>query len=570
MKKILSAVCSAFIMNSFFYLNNISNIFAEDFIQQAENCELIGCSVENYGLGYEGNGYVKFTNSIGDGINYSINGEEKYSDITIRYSQGSEADQTLSLFVNSKFVQKVNFPSTDEWDTSWSSVKVPVYLSEGNNNIELKYTEGDGIVDIDYIQHEERTNSIKMVIIPHEDDEIFSFCGSIQNMLENGDDVKVVLLTNGDYYSTQIGKDRLMESVEALKCLDFPKEKIIALGYGDSIISDLYDASPDTIIPVSNGYHSNDKTYGNYENNIYDYHKVQTGSEASYTRYNLVSDLENVISVNMPSEIYTTSFYDGHADHSATYKFVEEAIDNIRETQKYTPLLHESIVHGDDSENPWPEQYSSYDPAPEAIPFTNPFPNNDRPLYWENVTKINLTPNMLENKYTAISKYVSQMSWPDFNYSFYKSDEFYWTRNYANIAPYATIEVSSDTPDTGQVKEKVADRIVAGYDMNISEYYEWAANDETVGAWIKLEFDESHAVNKIVLNDRVTTVDNIVSARLDFSDGSSIIVSDIPANGTDCIVDFDTKNITWVKLTVLEATGYNVGLTEFQIIEAQE
>ena len=113
-------------------LNNISNIFAEDFIQQAENCELIGCSVENYGLGYEGNGYVKFTNSIGDGINYSINGEEKYSDITIRYSQGSEADQTLSLFVNSKFVQKVNFPSTDEWDTSWSSVKVPVYLSEQN------------------------------------------------------------------------------------------------------------------------------------------------------------------------------------------------------------------------------------------------------------------------------------------------------------------------------------------------------------------------------------------------------------------------------------------------------
>ena len=163
-------------------------------------------------------------------------------------------------------------------------------MSEGNNNIELKYTEGDGIVDIDYIQHEERTNSIKMVImgitcftaclnfmiiiyivfiisicfiigmitignryiqheertnsikmviIPHEDDEIFSFCGSIQNMLENGDDVKVVLLTNGDYYSTQIGKDRLMESVEALKCLDFPKEKIIALGYGDSIISDM-------------------------------------------------------------------------------------------------------------------------------------------------------------------------------------------------------------------------------------------------------------------------------------------------------------------------------------------
>lgn len=47
-----------------------------------------------------------------------------------------------------------------------------------------------------------------------------------------------------------------------------------------------------------------------------------------------------------------------------------------------------------------------------------------------------------------------------------------------------------------------------------------------------------------------------------------MLVTDIPVNGTDCVVSFAPKNITWVRLTVISATGYNVGLTEFQVIEA--
>lgn len=408
---------------------------------QAESCTLTGCSVGNYGSGFCGTGYVEYINQLGDGIEFNVSCFSAYSDyitLVIAYSQGHSTDQTLSLFVDSKFVQKINFEPTGSWDITWDTVNVPIYAA-GSGSVELKYMDGDGDVDIDQIVYYPFMNETKLVIVPHEDDEILGFCGSIYNMINDGNDVKVVLMTNGDWNilngsHTNMGRTRIRETVDALVSLGVPKENVIVLGYSDGILFDLYYGNNFTPPNKQSQTYGDDVLYG-----IYDYHMMQTGSHATYTRSNLLSDLVNVLAANHPTEIYTTSSYDTHSDHSSTYLFVSEAISisNISPLfSNLTPLLHETIIHGDESD--WPPQYTNYSPTPPTpTPFTNPFTRINPPLNFNNATKIQMTSDMLSAKYNAIGMFNSQnniLGFSAFNYAFYRSDEFYWTYNYATMS----------------------------------------------------------------------------------------------------------------------------------------
>lgn len=299
---------------------------------------------------------------------------------------------------------------------------------------------------------------------------------------------------------------------------------------------------------------------------IYDYHTLNTGSAAEYRRSSLINDIYNILDTFRPQTIFVTSEFDNHNDHKAVYKFVNEEILQLKSDKNYRPILNESVVHGENDAS-WPTRIDINNPV--AVPFTNPFPSNNVPLYWNNAKKIQLSNVMLQHKFAAIGAYASQnLHWSDYNYSFYKSDEFYWTKNYKNIAGEATITVSSENISTGQVKENAVDGYIAGYDMDQQCYHnEWVTNGELNGAWIQLDFNETRSINQIILNDRVTTVDNVKQVLLSFSDNSSFIVYDIPSDGTDKVINFNTKNVSWVKVTVISAEGYNAGLTEIQIME---
>lgn len=409
---------------------------------QAESCTLTGCSVGTYGSGYHETGYVEYINQLGDGIEFNVSNFSSFSDyvtLVITYSQGHSTDQTLSLFVDSKFVQKINFEPTGAWDTTWAIAHVPIYAA-GSGSVELKYANGDGDVDIDQIVYYPFTNETKLVIVPHEDDEILGFCGSIYNMLNNGNNVLVVLMTNGDWNTlnnshTDMGRTRIRETVDALVSIGVSKENIIVLGYSDGILSDLYNNISPTPPNGQSQTYGDDVLYG-----IYDYHLIQTGSHASYTRANILSDLVNILTSNHPTEIYTTSRYDTHSDHSSTCLLIDDAIASSNASPLFsnlTPLLHETIIHGDDDSN-WPPRYNNYYPSPPTpTPFTNPFTRVNPPLDFNNATKIQLTSDMLSLKYNAIGMFDSQnniLGFSDFNYAFYRSDEFYWTYNYATMS----------------------------------------------------------------------------------------------------------------------------------------
>jgi hypothetical protein len=176
-------------------------------------------------------------------------------------------------------------------------------------------------------------------------------------------------------------------------------------------------------------------------------------------------------------------------------------------------------------------------------------------------------PRTRNKKYRIISKYRSQR--PSRNnkylYSYVKSDEFFWKKDFSNIAFLAVVSVSSENIERDQLGIKAIDGIPDGYPRFTEN--EWVTMGETAGAWIELKWNPNYCINKIILYDRPDLNENIINATLTFSDGSTLPVGNLPANGSGYEVEFAPKTVNWVRLTINEAVGTNTGLSEIEVYE---
>ena len=132
----------------------------------------------------------------------------------------------------------------------------------------------------------------------------------------------------------------------------------------------------------------------------------------------------------------------------------------------------------------------------------------------------------------------------------------------ANLAREAILSASSWF-DEGSAPSLAADGIIG-----VDGSGEWSSGGEQ-HPWLSLEWVESKMINKITLFDRVNTTDNAISGKLTFSDGSSVDVQDIPADGSAKELSFPSRAVTWVKFEVTEGQGSHVGLSEIQVFEAE-
>ena len=412
-----------------------------------------------------------------------------------------------------------------------------------------------------------------MVLVPHEDDEVLIAAGVIRNGVQNGDSVKVVLVTNGDYEG--LGATRIKESIAALTYLGVEKENIFFLGYGDTgseydirFIYRLFYAESDSQVFTSR---IGSSTYGNPEVGVSDYHYLKHGVHGNYNRETIFSDILSIIDENRPDDIYTTSLYDYHGDHVGVYLFANEALCTIkRNDPSYSPVLHQAMVHakGGANDSTWPVR-DGLDDIPSS--FTEPGTLSSYSLLeWNTAERIPVPASMRNanrednEKYRAISMYASQTASADaYLHAFTKADEVFWRKDYSNIALFADVNVSSENIQTKQQGAKAIDGITDGYPRFTQ--HEWATNGEGAGAWIKLTWDQTFSINRIVLFDRPNATDQIIRAELQFSDGTSIAVDDIPNNGCEKVISFSTKQVTWVKLVVNEANGENIGLSEIEV-----
>lgn len=88
--------------------------------------------------------------------------------------------------------------------------------------------------------------------------------------------------------------------------------------------------------------------------------------------------------------------------------------------------------------------------------------------------------------------------------------------------------------------------------------------------WLELRWKEKRDISRIILYDRPTPDSHVAGVTIHFSDSSKIFVNSIPNNGAPKVVDFEPRNVEWVKIEVTDADGLNVGLSEVEVYSSPE
>jgi len=268
-----------------------------------------------------------------------------------------------------------------------------------------------------------------LVLAPHPDDDVIIASGVISNAISQGQPVKVVYVTNGDISGTGQGFLREGEAVTAQTTyLGTAENDLIFLGYPDSHLQEIY----------SNFINSSDRytttfgqsvTYGNRGLGLSDYHTFRFGSAALYNRFNIVLDLQDIISTYRPDHIYTVSEHDFHTDHFTTYNLPKLALSAMFSVDpNYKPVVHKTMVH-----------FNSRWPAPPDPTAYNVHDEEDFAgvgLQWNDRESLDVpfpmqsTNNAFNPKYQAIDAHASQGGNSDALLGrFLHKDEVFWPEN---------------------------------------------------------------------------------------------------------------------------------------------
>ncbi|HXX33265.1 MAG TPA: PIG-L family deacetylase, partial [Thermodesulfobacteriota bacterium] len=278
-----------------------------------------------------------------------------------------------------------------------------------------------------------------LVVSPHPDDDVLMMSGIIYRAVQNGDTVHVVYMTNGDALGISVGYTREGEAVVGEGYLGMIENNLIFLGYPDGYLGTLYLQYPNSsqVFTTPNGQST---TYGNRGFNHTDYHYYLTGlnggtaTHANYNGYNILMDLEAIISTYLPNHIFTTSEYDNHQDHMITHEFVKEAIVAVcGSNPNYAPpTVHKTIIDWFDGAWPNSRDATSYF---TAIP--NLSTDTGGVVQWSARESINVPTVLQAANYPANPKFLAIQAMqsqggacggsPYGNYV--HKDEFFWTEN---------------------------------------------------------------------------------------------------------------------------------------------
>ena len=391
-----------------------------------------------------------------------------------------------------------------------------------------------------------------LVFGPHPDDESIIAAGTVQAAVAAGHTVKIVVVTNGDFNGVERGLARQGDSVAGAQVLGLTEQDVIFLGYPDGSLLTIYNAPSPTDIITSNAGQT--QTYGNRGKDGMDYHRARFGSPGPYNRVTMEQDFRTLIAELRPDEIYTVHHFDTHGDHQAVALLVTEALAALKRADAtLSTKLYSGMVWVPSHETPtWPDVGGC---APNT-PFSPP--QMQTQLEWKRALRATVLANI---KCQAINAYVNAVN--DWLRSFARKDEFFWLNDFgANLAMTAQVTASSES--TSQGRMRAVDGFVDGAPHDAAR--EWVSGGQLAGAWLQLDWAAPVSVAQINLYDRPLGGENVTAGTLTFSDGTSIAVGALPADGRLLPVTFAPKTVTWIRFTVNQAEGSAAGLSEIQVL----
>ena len=280
-----------------------------------------------------------------------------------------------------------------------------------------------------------------LVVAPHPDDDIIIASGIIQRALARNETVWVVFVTNGDHAGVSTGTLRQGEAVSAQAALGLIEDRLIFLGYPDGHIFDIRDCwrypwecpNPNGPYVTQNGV---SETYASRGLGRTDYHRYRFGTAGSYRWETMIADMTDILTSIRPTHIFTTSQWDTHLDHEATFFLVQTAgLQAMSAVAGYNPTIHKTTVWPGDTSWPAAPDPTAYFTEIPKPPFTNRWGAN--PLTWDGRESLDVPLAMqsaflpANPKFNAIAAHASQGGMEEYIGRWLHKDEFFWTEQLA-------------------------------------------------------------------------------------------------------------------------------------------
>jgi len=294
-----------------------------------------------------------------------------------------------------------------------------------------------------------------LIFAPHEDDETLGNAGYIQQAVKAGNQVSVVMMTNGEYPEIDVllfeeslpikpeafiklGYRRQQETLSAMRILGVPQDHVTFLGYPNQYLNQMW--SPMHWLPANPVQSRRTRATRSPYNN-----SMTPG--AVYCGQSMLNDVKTVLQREQPDIVITIHPNDIHVDHWPTYAVVGFALNELaqegapfaRRAQMYTYLIHRPA---------WPVPrkdlpYAHLDPPQPLVDL--------KQTYW---MALPLTMSETMIKRSALRQYHTQGGAIDpLLLSFIRSNELY-----GGVTEY-TWPDSPDVPSHVIIRDQVGDSI---------------------------------------------------------------------------------------------------------------
>jgi LmbE family N-acetylglucosaminyl deacetylase len=409
-----------------------------------------------------------------------------------------------------------------------------------------------------------------MNLVAHEDDDLLFISPDLANAIGRaGTCLRTVFLTAGDDGQDQAywaGRESGIRAAYAQMAgvanawtqadagLSGRTVPLFTLS-GNPAISVVFMRLPDGLTDgsgfESDGFESLQKLW---EGSIDVIHAID--GSTSYDKPGLTAALASLIASFQPSEIRTQDFVgtfgDGdHSDHHTAAYFAQVAHGQYQGPHTFTG-------YGDYNIQTLPENVSGQDLTAKWNAFLAYAPFDDRVCQSQSDCENSGYGAFMPRQYTRSTEQGGGGSGGSGG-----SSETADAPE-ANAALTAVASASSETPAFGQTAAKAIDGVVGGYPGDYTK--EWATSGGRAGSWLRLTWAAPVTLSRIVLHDRPNVNDQITSATLTFSDGSTVTVGALPNDGSSLAIALPSIATTTVLLTItgVSATTANIGLSEIE------
>ncbi len=395
-----------------------------------------------------------------------------------------------------------------------------------------------------------------MFIVPHEDDEINMAGATIYGAIQEGLDVYVVFLTNGDYeYTFDVRRN---ETYQMAKEIGLPQENIIFLGFGDFIGHDIIQNKSGII----NSHANHDKTYG------LDFSSLVMNEAQPYSWSGIIQSLIDVMLHFKPDTIIATD-YDTHVDHRLCTITVANAIEWIIKYTDFRPQFFNGFAYATGYETVddyYDNNLLSTIINKRALP-SNEFSTGNPTLSWTHRLRIPVPCDCREGSlvtnpiFKAMAAHMSQEGYKR-GARLINGDQVFWRRRTDNLALHAEITVSSGEASylNDFLRFNIANVKLNSYNP---EDYIWIPTIDDMERKVHIAFNKTTVLQVIQLFGNVHNTYNYCSIRIEMSNGKQILLKEIAYMGQGISYVFDEPvSLEWIDIYIDKQC---LGLSEIEL-----